>query len=603
MRIHPAVASVVGQITEEQWGQVLLLPNAYGVVQVHSSSGNALQIGVGVLGALTKKLETSPETIEDLNGIADEIADTEGVETLILIVPADNRVHIVQRGPGRVYLKRESRFACLLNDTGSVTGEVKSGDTLLGVTSAFASVLSLTEFSKVFDHLPPSDVAEKLTLLLHEKEGGDGSSAIIFQVEHLNAEEEEISLEEQIAKDKKTSSITDKETSFIKKISAGILRRLPIQQTFLARTNKRWLLVSIVLCLMFITSVLLGINKQLNNTQTKELTEVYARAQKIYDEGVALIQLNPAKSRERLQDAKALVEPFAQIDSRSKEARAVISLAQQIDSSLELAMRITRAEPALFFDVSLLRKGSIASMISLLEDTLGVIDIPGRSVFSVSVTTKSGQIVGGGAEFPGLSHVAAAGNVVYTLSDRGIHAIVTQSDNQPRVVIERDPEWGTIGSMVSYAGNLYLNDIQKSRIWKYVSSETGFTERREYLNPDTLPDLTKTTSMAIDGSIWLATRDGKIIRFTQGKENTYLIKGVEPALGQKLFLYTDDTLEQIYVADADNNRVVVLDKEGNYLAQHVWETQFFPEGIVVSSVQKKILLLSQGMIYSLDVSL
>lgn len=605
MRIHPSVASVVGQITEEQWGQVLFLPNAYGVVQVRSSAGNALQIGVGVLAALTKNLDTPPETIADLAALADDIANTEGVETLILVVPEEFNVHVIQRGTGRVYLKRENRFACLLKDAGSVTGEVKKGDTILAVTSAFAGVLTLDEFRTVFDHLQPSEVAEKLTLLLHEKAGGEGSAALIFQVEHVHEEEEEInaSLAAEIARDKDLTPVITERKTRLKHAITRILTRIPIPRVFPGRTNKRWLVVSILLGFLFLTSVVLGINKQMNNKQTRELAEVYAHAQQVYDEGVALIQLNPAKSREQLQEAKRMVEPYSSLDSRSREARAISALYQQIQTSLELAMRITRAEPSLFFDVSLLRKGSVASMFSLLEDTLGVIDIPGRSVFSVSVPTKSGQLVGGGAEFPGLSHIAAGGNIVYTLSERGIHAIVIKSSQQPKAVIPVDSEWGTIGAMVSYAGNLYLSDIQKGRIWKYVASETGFTERREYLNPDTLPDLTKTTSMAIDGSVWLATRDGSIIRFTQGKENSYTPKGIEPSLGEKLFLYTDDTLEELYVADVDNRRVVVLDKEGNYLAQHAWESQFIPEGIAVSSKQKKILLLSQGMIYSLDVSL
>jgi DNA-binding beta-propeller fold protein YncE len=106
--------------------------------------------------------------------------------------------------------------------------------------------------------------------------------------------------------------------------------------------------------------------------------------------------------------------------------------------------------------------------------------------------------------------------------------------------------------------------------------------------------------MAIDGSVWLGTSNGKILRFTQGKENTFVSKGVDPTFGTKLAVYTSDNAKNVYVLDSQNNRVVVLDKEGMYLSQYRWKDAVTPSNLVVSEEEKKILLLSGGKIYSID---
>ena len=90
------------------------------------------------------------------------------------------------------------------------------------------------------------------------------------------------------------------------------------------------------------------------------------------------------------------------------------------------------------------------------------------------------------------------------------------------------------------------------------------------------------------------------MRFTQGRQETFIPTGVEPELGRNLFVYTSDTAKNIYLLDQDNKRVVVLDKDGLYLAQYLWEGTLKPTQIVVSEQQKKILLLAEGKIYALD---
>jgi sugar lactone lactonase YvrE len=183
----------------------------------------------------------------------------------------------------------------------------------------------------------------------------------------------------------------------------------------------------------------------------------------------------------------------------------------------------------------------------------------------------------------------------------GVNAIDINQKQTKQNIIKKSDDWGSVSTIVSFGGNIYLLDTVKSRIWKYVATEIGFSEIREYLNPDTLPDLSKSTGMVIDGSVWLGTNEGKILRFTQGKENAFASKGVDPAFGTKLVVYTSDETNNLYVLDGENKRVVVLDKDGMYLSQYVWKSDSLFTNLVVSEKHGKILLLGNDKVYSLDI--
>jgi len=105
--------------------------------------------------------------------------------------------------------------------------------------------------------------------------------------------------------------------------------------------------------------------------------------------------------------------------------------------------------------------------------------------------------------------------------------------------------------------------------------------------------------MAIDGSVWLATANGKLMRFTSGKENPYILQGADTPLGLGLEVYTGDETKMVYVLDDTNHRVVVFDKEGLYMAQYVWENTLRVMEIVVSESLHKLFLLADGKLFSI----
>ena len=566
----PRVGSVVGPATIIHWGQVLHLPDAYGVVEVLFPDGGAREHGIHVLSELSARLIDVPMSLKALKKIVESVY-AEGVETILLCVPVGNVIYVALRGYGDVYLRRGRQFARLLHESGFISGEVQPADTIILASGEFSRALPADEAGAVFDHLSPEEVAERLTLLLHEKPHGEGSSALVLQFG-----------EEEITEEKPVAQVT-----FISK-----LLRHPKKKTFL---------LTAALITLFVIAVVLGIWKQSGTGASPAVVAAVASAQHDLTEGVALLPLNPTQGRQRLQDAKQLLDPLLKsVPPGSSEGRTIADLSRQVNDNFTQSMQIVHTQPQLFFDAALVKKGGTITSIGLEDTTMSLADAATGTVYALDVTSKKATVLGGGSAYSGLTYTAVHGTNVFVLVPSGVNAVSLVDNSTMPLVVKKDPQWGTISALVSFAGNLYMLDTQKSRIWKYVATDTGFSDLKEYLNPDTLPDLSSTNSLSIDGSVWLGSTNGKIWKFTGGKIDTYYPQGVDPAFGNNLFLYTSDSVNNIYVLDADNTRVVVLQKDGTYLSQYVWSGAFHPTQMIVSEDEKKIYLLAGGKLYAID---
>src|SRR3990172_9382641 len=98
-------SSVVGKTDEYHWGQVLLAPTAYGIVEIEDADGIARQRGVQVLTKLTRQVNRDIVSMADVHEVAESVWE-ESAKTVILLVPVGSVVYLVLKGVGSVFLKR-----------------------------------------------------------------------------------------------------------------------------------------------------------------------------------------------------------------------------------------------------------------------------------------------------------------------------------------------------------------------------------------------------------------------------------------------------------------------------------------------------------------
>ncbi|MCL4360402.1 hypothetical protein M1555_04105 [Patescibacteria group bacterium] len=607
MRITPSTGSVVGAVSDTRWGQVLLSPQLYGAIEIEDPEGHARDRGIRILSALSEAAAGHLTSLTDVEHLAVRMKESV-IRSLILMVPVGNVVYLVMAGEGCVYCKRGSAVSVLLERASGLSGEVREGDTFILATRGFERGLTKDELAGAFDHLSSEEVAEKLTLLLHGSAGADGGAALIFQVKGLVPVEEEPAAGRVRSEAVSTNYTARPPARFWatmrQTVASHRMRRVTRQvhrlRAFAETRNTPLLLVTGILFLLFVASIVLGIRKEAGSAGgTASVRQVVNEAQHSYDEGVALLDLNPLKGRERLNAAKDLLTPVvATVSAGTEDGKALHRLYQQITDSLTMAMQVIRVAPSVFYDASLLKKNATIRTFALEQNTLALLDATTNTVFTVSVDTKSGQVLGGGESLVGSRLIGIHGDTVFVLVSDGIRSLSLRSPPGTQGLIKNDAHWETISAVVAFGGNIYLLDSGASRIWKYVATDTGFSELREYLNPDTIPDFRAATGMAIDGSVWIGTRGGQVLRFTQGKPDTFVPQGVSPPFGTTLSVYTSDAAQRVYVLDSDNKRIVVMDKDGTYVAQYQWDASLQPSQFAVSETNKLVFLLANGKLYS-----
>lgn len=605
MRIQKIIGSVISRCSTTHWAQILKTPEVFGVIEVVDENGHAQETGMRVIAELTRQFQTPPLSLSDVTGVVNALPEQE-IVSLLLFVPVGNVAYIAMRGNGCAYLKRQGTCAKLLASSGSISGTLNIGDTVLLLSQTAATKLRENIVMNVFDHLNASEVAEKMTLAVNVQGDDEGSAALVIDIIGF--------VEEELMEKEKTVFRSRGKLPNMTAIRRYMGLRLGSRKEAVKRhLNKTNVWIASLLFILFFISVSVGIRRELFNRRDQLDMKTVEEVKRVFEEGNALLDINAVKGRERLEQAKSTLDPLAKkATNRTKDGREILDLYGQITEALTRAMHVTSVEPQLFYDAALLKSGATISGVGLYENTLGLLDTKTKTIYALTLVPKNGQILGGGDILDSSYGVGIHGDTVYAATPNGIVQTSVSDKKLASSGISKSSEWGTISSMTTFGGNIYLLDTEKSRIWKYIAIDktasgsaeirSGFSDLKEYLNPDTLPDLHNARSLAIDGSVWLGTSDGKILRFTQGKEDTFVISGIEPALGQSLMVYTDDTANNIYVLDADNKRVVVMDKDGMYLSAYVWKTDLKPSALVVSEKNNIILLLVDGKLYSIPLT-
>jgi len=117
----------------------------------------------------------------------------------------------------------------------------------------------------------------------------------------------------------------------------------------------------------------------------------------------------------------------------------------------------------------------------------------------------------------------------------------------------------------SYQGNFYLLDSSLNQILRH-EPDYGDLPEGYFPTPGEI-DLAGAVDMAVVGQIYILYADGRVLKFDDGQPAPFEITGLHEPLQNPTALFTNEDSEFLYIADAGNNRIVQLTKEGSFLRQ------------------------------------
>ena len=588
---------------------------------------------------LISTLESEFFTIEskDLESIKQAIITTitrvkpEIKISFIVCYLNDNVLYLFALGGAKAVLKRGNKIGTVLQgeentEVKSASGYVQEGDIIVLETKPFQRIISSSTLASSLESDNPEEIAETLAPHVHDKAEGGASSVILIykkgelqdipsvslesssngesSVENVEGKsEEDISTEKVIpVEDLNEEKITsEKETDPQEKpvepnpieplsyektelpsessvsspflsdqmprkkrmsvnLSLGFLKKLPVRiPGGLSHSRKIILTIAVILIVLIVTVSILALSNKQSISNKELFTQIFSEAKTKYDEGQNLKDLNAPLAQESLKEAKRILDQnISKFKEGSEEKKQILALLDQVNKEVSNVSN-------------------------------------GESVEAKEVDKESSDLLSYEINNANVNYFVQNEDKVFFLDGSGISEINKKSDKKTEVIKKSWEEDGGIGL---FGSNVYVLD-KKDGILKFVPSESTYS-KNNYFSGDS-PDLSSSSAMAIDGSIYILYKSGDIEKYTKAKKETFSVSGLEKPLSTPTKIFTNEDIDNVYILDDGNGRVVVIDKTGKFVKAYSAGVLKGARDLDVDEKNKKIFILSSGKVYQIDI--
>jgi flagellin-like hook-associated protein FlgL len=155
-------------------------------------------------------------------------------------------------------------------------------------------------------------------------------------------------------------------------------------------------------------------------------------------------------------------------------------------------------------------------------------------------------------------------------------------DTKDNSLTSQEFDGKSVANILSVFGNrLYIYDGSQENIFAYNKTLRGYVGGTPWI---TDPAVTKKdiVSIAIDGNIYALASTGAITKLFRGAPTEFTQQSVDPSLASATQIITSDTMQNLYVLDPKNKRVVVYTKKGGLVRQLFFENVVSISDIAVS---------------------
>ena len=180
--------------------------------------------------------------------------------------------------------------------------------------------------------------------------------------------------------------------------------------------------------------------------------------------------------------------------------------------------------------------------------------------------------------------------------------IIEYNNGQVKFAGTADQAWRAGIDIASYGKNIYILSPEKNQIYKYSRLRTQYSSGAEY---NTDADLKNAISMTVDGNIYILNKGGTIVKIYKSKQEPFKVEDMAVSIADATQIFTSPQLDNLYLLDPKNKRVVILDKSksgiSRYYGQIVFDKLDNIKEIYVEDSEKKLYILTDKEIYKTDI--
>ncbi|MFA6410215.1 MAG: hypothetical protein WCW26_01410 [Candidatus Buchananbacteria bacterium] len=367
----------------------------------------------------------------------------------------------------------------------------------------------------------------------------------------------------------------------------------------LPKSSQILLITTIILAVLFSLSIFWLAAKNIQDKKNEAFNLVFNQAEDKKNEAEAsLIYRDENQARQFLVDAKNMI--LALKPTTKSQKQQVWLLEQGIEEQLaKLRHIIEVTEPIQIVNFQNLDSQAKISKLALLS---------GRNVYtqnqnnqSIYKANLSSRIMSAiltpdlDTAVLDLGASVSESELILLNSKNQAFKLDPKTDSLQKIKISFEAN-AAIADLTAFKGQIYTLDTKNNKINRYTKDKNEYTKVNSWIKDDT--NLADSSSIAVDGSIYLLKKDGQIQKLENGKIITsFKTNVIDPKVQNPTKLKTDEFSKYLYFIDGPTKRIIVMDKEGKLINQYFSNSFDDLKDFVVIEKEKKIYILNGNSIF------
>lgn len=360
--------------------------------------------------------------------------------------------------------------------------------------------------------------------------------------------------------------------------------------------SKILFVLTVMLALVFLGSILTFKIKAAYATKNAAYNNA---AQAIIDKKTAaeasIIYGDDNRALTLLQEAKAGLNGLSDSGKTRKNKKA--ELTKGVEEALSKLRKLTIVTPELVVDLTQKNPKAQTTGLAQIDKTIIAYGTDDNFLYKIDAQAKTVEL----KDHTGFSKLSDASTpkendfVAFLTGDNAIASYDKNTSILTKKDIAYPNENVKLSSICVYNRKLYTVDANNNQIYKHVLTQTGFDKGAVWLKDAT--DIKDAISITVDGDMFVLKQNGELFKLTGGLKQDFALSGVDPRLDKPTIVWTYNNVNNIYILEPTNKRIVVTDKNGKLIAQYTaneWKT---PSGMIVDEAGKKVYVLDENKVF------
>jgi hypothetical protein len=313
-----------------------------------------------------------------------------------------------------------------------------------------------------------------------------------------------------------------------------------------------------------------------------------------------VVDQDPLTARQQTEDV--IVELEHAIEKEKNHKTTAAELTKRLQETRQFYDSISGKEEQsvlpTFYDLRFVESAFLANKVDLVDSTLVFLDQGQKKVLAVNAENKQYTSLPIG-DLPVLKDIDLESKSLYLLAD-GVSEFKMSESQSAQQLKASDDQLQDAQLIRFFNQYLYVLNPAKRNIFRYSFTDAKtLSDAAGWIRQGTTLEFDKVQSFAIDGDVWVSTKDGKINKFTSGKEMEFTVVGLPEPFAGPITLYTNQDLTNLYVLEPGQDRFVILNKKGEFMREVKSSSLRSTTTVVVSEKLKKAFAVSGALVFEI----